>query len=87
MSASRLYNGPVLWRLFSSADLPSRAEQYRRVHERWLTRAMASTRPIPRIPVRPVERGGFDRLLALPNGRALAERWWTLAITLADADD
>jgi hypothetical protein len=67
-------------------DLESRAEEFRRVHERWLSRALASSRPIPRIPLRRVDRGGFDALRARPGGRALAERWWSLALAIADSD-
>ncbi|MEX2218360.1 MAG: hypothetical protein WD749_06325 [Phycisphaerales bacterium] len=64
-------------------DTPTRADLFRRAHERWLTAALASPRPIPRIPVRRVDRGGFDRLRARPGGRELAERWWSLALAVA----
>lgn len=76
----------MLWRP-TPHDPGPRAEQFRRAHERWLTRALAAARPIPRIPLRRVDRGGFDGLLARPNGRQLAERWWSLAMALADLDD
>jgi len=72
----------------SDADDPgSQAEQFRRVHERWLTRALATARPIPRIPVRREDAGGFDRLRARPGGRALAERWWALALAIVDGEE
>ena len=77
----------MFFRFFGSSEVPSRAEQFRRVHERWLTRAMASARPIPRIPVRRVDRGGFDRLRARPGGQELAERWWALAMAVVEAGD
>lgn len=77
----------VFWRSFGHGDLTSHAERYRRVHERWLTRALASARPIPRIPVRRVDRGGFDRLRDRPGGQDLAERWWALAMATVDAED
>ena len=74
------------WRGQDEGGLVDPGAEFRRVHERWLTRALASSRPIPRIPVRPVDAGGFDPLLARPGGRALAERWWTLALAIADGE-
>lgn len=72
-------------RVRAPADPSSRAEQFRLVHERWLNKALASQGPIPRIPVRRVDHGGFDRLRTRPGGLKLAERWWNLAMALADA--
>jgi len=63
------------------------AAAYRRVHERWLTWALASDAPIPRIPVKRVSDGGFSRLTARPRGRELAERWWRTAFTVLDRLD
>jgi hypothetical protein len=77
-------------RIRARGDPSSRAEQFRLVHEHWLNRAIASSSPIPRIPVKKVDengRGGFDRLRARPGGLRLAERWWSLAIAIADGLD
>jgi hypothetical protein len=76
----------MFWRSHEDGGLPDPGAEFRRVHERWLTRALASSRPIPRIPVRRADSGGFDRLLARPGGRALADRWWALAMSIADAE-
>lgn len=77
----------MLWRLFSRDDLPSRAALYRRVHEQFLTRALASKRRYPSIPLRRVSDGGFDGLRRRPHGMSLAARWWDLALQSVDADD
>jgi hypothetical protein len=76
----------MLWRPTPHDPAP-RSEQFRRVHERWLNRALTAAQPIPRIPLRRADRGGFDRLLNRPGGRQLAERWWSLAMALSDLDD
>lgn len=55
-------------------------EAARRVHSAWLTRALSSHDRIPRIPLRPEARGGFDRLRARANAAELTERWWHLAL-------
>lgn len=70
----------MLWSFFNSRDVPSKAEQFRRAHERWLSAAIRSPSPLPRIPVRRVETGGFDDLLARPRGREVADRWWRIAL-------
>lgn len=69
----------MLWSFFNPRDLPSKAEQFRRAHEQWLSAAMRSPIAPPRIPIRRVETGGFDDLLARPRGREVAERWWRTA--------
>ena len=78
------YNPPMRWRLFGRDDVPSLGESYRLVHEAWLTRAMRSGRPYPRIPLRKVEAGGFSGLMKRPGGRALADTWWTAALDRVD---
>jgi hypothetical protein len=64
--------------------LPDPAALFRHVHEAWLTRAVSSGKPYPRIPVRRVDEGGFDPLLARPGGRQRADRWWTAALDRVD---
>ncbi len=70
----------MFWPFLHRADPPTRAALFRVVHERWLTRMQVDRRPAPRIPLRRVDRGGFDALRDRPAGRARAERWWTLAL-------
>lgn len=67
------------WRFWNDDSLDL-AERARREHSEWLTRAMASSREYPRIPVRPVVTGGFSRLLSRGNGAELARRWWEAAL-------
>ena len=69
----------MFWRSSSSRELSSKADAFRRVHERWLSRVMRAGTPLPRIPVRPVDAGGFDDFLAQPRGREVADRWWRMA--------
>lgn len=64
--------------------LPDPAALFRRVHEVWLTRAVSSGKPYPRIPVKRVDQGGFDRMMARPGGRETADRWWSAALGRVD---
>ena len=50
----------MIWWPFHRSDLPSRAEQMRLAHSHWLTGALASGRPYPKIPLRRVAEGGHD---------------------------
>ena len=61
-------------------------ERARRLHSAWLSAALASGRSYPRIPSRPVERGGFDALRHRPTGPERAERWWSLALERVERD-
>jgi hypothetical protein len=61
-------------------DALTAGERARLLHSRWLTDAMRSGRPMPRIPLRRVEEGGWEELLARPKGRDVAERWWRRAL-------
>jgi hypothetical protein len=72
------------WRFFNRDDLPDKSERFRRVHETFLSRALASRAVFPRIPVRRVDRGGFDSLRARPGGRDACERWWSSAFDRLD---
>jgi len=64
------------WRPLWPDDHAIKAAAFRRVHERWLERALRAPDRVPRIPVRRVADGGFARLLARPAGRLAAARWW-----------
>lgn len=57
--------------------LETAAEKARRLHSAWLTHALNDPSALPRIPVRPVSRGGFAAIVASPGGRAWADRWWS----------
>ena len=72
----------MLWR--SPTRESDRADEFRRVHAAWLTRALASARRYPRIPVRPMAAGGFARLSATAAGRRHAREWWALALSRID---
>jgi hypothetical protein len=78
----------MAWRLFSFGEIPDPAAAFRRVHEVWLTRALSGENPprYPRIPIRRVDRGGFDRLMARPNGRKIADEWWDATFSRLDED-
>lgn len=43
---------------------------------RFLSRALAGKRQLPRIPRRRVDRGGFTELSSHPGGKALIEHFW-----------
>lgn len=70
----------MFWRSFFGGGISDHAALSRRVHEAWLDRALRSGRAYPRIPLRRVDSGGFDRLRARTGGRARAEKWWGLAL-------
>lgn len=72
------------WYVNELRTVLSIGEAFRRQHSRWLTRAIQEERRYPRIPVRPVHEGGFDRLCATPAGREIARRWWEHALDLVD---
>lgn len=52
----------------------------RLAHSHWLTSALASARPYPKIPLRRVAEGGFSALVATPDGRLWADLWWNAAL-------
>ena len=46
----------------------------------FLTWAMQSEEPMPRIPRRRVDRGGFAHLLSRPNASGIIACWWAKAL-------
>lgn len=58
----------------------------RRRHAAWLAQALRTPQRYPRIPVRPVNQGGFDPVVATPEGREWAEAWWWTTLARADLD-
>ena len=56
----------------------------RRVHSEWLSRAMTCAEVYPRIPLRPVEQGGFEVLMSKAQGPQRAEQWWGAAFDRID---
>jgi hypothetical protein len=65
----------------------SAGERARRLHERWLTRAMARPDRYPTIPVRPVSEGGFASLHTTAHGAQWAAGWWESTLGLMDDDE
>ncbi|TVQ60860.1 MAG: hypothetical protein EA378_10575 [Phycisphaerales bacterium] len=59
-------------------------ERMRDEHSAWLTAAMMSGRPYPRIPTKGVSRGGYDPLRARPGGADRAAAWWRGALDRVD---
>jgi hypothetical protein len=55
-------------------------EVARQLHSQWLTKALEQGLDRPRIPVKRVDEGGFDALLARPCGPERAESWWRAAL-------
>lgn len=76
----------MIWSWFNRPSRESRAEAMRRTHSRFLSAAIESAHHFPRIPVRPVDRGGFASLMARPRGRAAAEAWWRRALEKLPAE-
>lgn len=71
----------LFWNPLRRRRLASAAERFRREHSLWLTRAMLTGTPYPRIPSRRVDAGGFDGLRRREGGPGRAERWWSAALT------
>lgn len=46
----------------------------------FLSWAMKSDEPMPRIPRRRVDRGGFAQLLSRPNASGIIASWWGKAL-------
>lgn len=46
----------------------------------FLTWAMQNDEPMPRIPRRRVDRGGFAQLLSRPNANGIIACWWGKAL-------
>jgi hypothetical protein len=61
-------------------------EAARRLHSRWLTRALKGERIYPRIPLRRVDDGGYGKMMQRPSGRAHADLWWAIALSRVDEE-
>jgi len=46
----------------------------------FLSMAMRNDQPMPRIPRRRVDRGGFAELLSRPNASGIIACWWAKAL-------
>ncbi len=68
------------WNHRSIRDVRSASERFRAEHSAWLTLAMLTGRPYPRIPTRRADHGGFDPLRRRPGGLARAAAWWRAAL-------
>jgi hypothetical protein len=73
----------MFWnRLYARLMTPGQVARH--AHSAWLTRALASGRAYPRIPLKRVADGGFERVMRQPSGPAQAERWWRIALERVD---
>ena len=72
-------------RVFGLRSLEEAGRRARREHSQFLTRALLgfTSTPVPRIPTRRVDKGGFDKVMRDPRGRGAAKLWWHEAF---DAD-
>ena len=70
----------MIWGPKRLHELVDPGARFRAEHSAWLTHAMRSRARYPRIPAKPADRGGFDRLMSLPTGPMRTERWWRLAL-------
>ncbi len=75
------------WNFFSGEYPIDPAEVARQLHSRWLSRALASKKVYPRIPVRPVAEGGFSGLTQTEEGRAAIDAWWQATLEMVDDPD
>jgi len=46
----------------------------------FLTWALPRADRLPRVPVRPVSRGGFAELRSIPGARERVARWWAVSL-------
>ena len=61
---------------FKRRFLRDAGAKYRAQHSAWLTQAVERPLDYPRIPTRAVDLGGFEQLLASPEGRVVVDWWW-----------
>jgi hypothetical protein len=80
------YNRRMFWSRRLREWWLERGAAARRRHEAWLAVALRKPGKYPRIPVRPVADGGFDPVLATPEGRVWAESWWGSTLENPDLD-
>lgn len=76
----------MIFSFFPGFEQLIRGAVARNLHSVWLTKALRSGRPMPRIPTRLVRDGGFDRELATPDGRRWAEEWWYKTLEETELD-
>ena len=72
------------WRFWIRREALEAGARMRQEHSAWLTDAVLSDRPYPKIPLRRVDEGGFDRLRERPNGPERAAAWWFAAFQRMD---
>ena len=71
------------WDFWRKRDWRTVGQRYAAEHSAWLTRAVRLGNA-PRIPVKKVEEGGFDRMMARPGGEERASQWWGAAFERVD---
>lgn len=72
------------WVFFGKRDPRDAAARFRAEHSAFLTQALTLGRAVPRIPIRPVSRGGFDPMMARAAGPERAAAWWSAAFARLD---
>ena len=65
---------------FWKRDPREAGERFRAQHSAFLTRAVRTPGAFPRIPVKPVDQGGYDRLRQQATGPGHAALWWNVAL-------
>lgn len=70
----------MFWSRLNKRRVMTPSERFIAEHSAWLTAAMAQKTRTPRIPVKPVSRGGYDALRKRPGGKERAARWWSIAL-------
>ncbi|GAB5497143.1 MAG: hypothetical protein Phyf2KO_22230 [Phycisphaerales bacterium] len=71
----------MLFNPFTRKSIVDRGRLARRTHEVWLTNALSTGKPHPRIPKREARKGGFDQIMRTPGGRIWARQWWAEAFS------
>jgi len=75
-----VHSSGMFWLFGRQSKVLERGEAARRLHSAWLTRALADGAPLPRIPIRRVDRGGFSSLRATAYGARVTEAWWDIVL-------
>jgi len=72
------------WKYWTQSQFIEAGERARQEHALWLTQAMRSRKPYPKIPLRAVDAGGFERLMHKQGGERLTTSWWEAAFARID---
>jgi len=74
--------------VFGLRTIEEAGRRARRQHSQYLTRALLgfTSTPVPRIPTRRVDKGGFDKVMRDPRGKRVADQWRRKASDAALSD-